>query len=102
MKRSSSSANSDNNVPKRQKQGDVYYLKLRLPPTKRPKSAWGHLKQQVQIFDEFSSVKFLHLGDAARVFNVPYHRIHRMIQKGELVRDQYGRPHRFHYKYYCP
>jgi hypothetical protein len=82
---------------------NVYYLKLVKPWGRRPRGAWGHLKQRVEIYDEFTPwVRFLDLSQAGHFLNLPYHRVHKMITRGEIMQDARGNAHRFKYRYHCP
>lgn len=82
-------------------QPKVYYLKLIKPWNKRPTSAWGHLKQRVEVYDEFTPwVKFLDIAAAAEFLNLSYHKVHKMITRGEHFLDARGGSHRFKYRYH--
>ena len=79
----------------------VYYLRLVKPWNKRPTSAWGHLKQRVEVYDEFTPwVKFLDIAAAAQFLNLSYHKVHKMITRGEHFLDARGGTHRFKYRYH--
>lgn len=79
------------------------FLRLVKPWGRRPRGAWGHLKQRVEIYDVFTPwVRFLDLSQAGHFLNLPYHRVHMMITRGECFHDAQGRPHRFKYRYHWP
>lgn len=79
------------------------FLKLVKPWGRRPRGAWGHLKQRVEIYDEFTPwVRFLDLSKASQFLNLSYHRVHMMITRGDYYHDAQGRAHLFKYKYHCP